>query len=139
MKNWWNSNENLISQKVRWKVQGLNATLPIVWETEFQLKLANETVPVKALILKGLKFQADGIIGNEVLNKTNAVMSYGEKTVTIFDHEISFLGSTNSQYPFVNNQCLVADFIYIYLFYPIKRNWVERIKIQEMKLFALIL
>ena len=87
------------------KVQGLNVTSPIVGETEFHLMLTNETVPVKALVLKGLKFQADVIFSNEVLNKTNAVMSYGEKTVTIFDHEISFLGSTNSQYPFVNNQC----------------------------------
>ena len=56
---------------------------PILGETKSQLKLTNETVPVKVLLLKGLNFQADMIIGNNVLNKTNAVISYGEKTVTI--------------------------------------------------------
>ena len=69
-------------------------------------------VSVKEFILKGLKLQADLIIGNDVLNKTNAVISNGEQTVTIFDNEIPFMG-TESQGTSENNQCLVADFIYI--------------------------
>ena len=85
------------------KVQGLNAASPIVGETEFQLKLALETVPVKALILKGLKFQADLIIGNDLSNLTNAVINYGEQNVTIFDDETPFLG-TKSRCTSVNNR-----------------------------------
>ena len=35
------------------------------------------------------------------------------ETVTIFDDEIPLLGSTESQCPSVNTQCLVTDFIYV--------------------------
>ena len=53
------------------------------------------------------------IVGNDVLNKTNAIISYEEQTVIIFDNVIPYVGITGSQSTSVNNQCLIADFIYV--------------------------
>ena len=50
------------------------------------------------------------IIGNDVLNKSNASIRYGNRTVTIYDNEIPFVGSVESRNPFVNNRCLISDF-----------------------------
>ena len=48
--------------------------------------------------------------GNDVLNKTNAIICYCNRIVTIFDNEIPFVGSVESRNPFVNNRCLISDF-----------------------------
>ena len=58
-----------------------------------------------------MKFQADMFIGNDVLNKMNAVISYGKKAPTILENEIPFVVSAESRNRFLSNQCLIADFI----------------------------
>ena len=45
------------------------------------------------------------IFGKDVLNKTNAIVSYGNRTVTIFDNEIPFVSSVESRNRFVTNKC----------------------------------
>ena len=105
------SEPKIIPSKI--KVQGLNSSAQVVGETEFCLKLPTEKIVVKAIILKQLKFKADLILGNDLLQKTDSILSYAEKNISINGVIIPFIGNDGDYNHFDRTNCLVADFEYV--------------------------
>ena len=101
-------------KKANVKVNGLNGTSRVTGKTDLKLKLGEEEITCKALVLKNMNYPGHIILGRDLLETNNAILDFGKNKITINGVDVDFSRSTKDKElssKMREDVCLMANYV----------------------------
>lgn len=95
------------------KIRGVGGSINVIGETELIIKLPDNDnqIKVKALVIKGLTYQGNIILGRDVFEREQVTLNFKNNTVTINDNVYNFMRKRVPNNLEIGPECLISNIL----------------------------